>query len=120
LHPEVAFELERVPAAIGRMSAEEIMVAGPATVGQDWERTLARRGPAWLHVDLDALDEAVLPAVSYRQPCGLDWEAFVALVRPLLASEALVGLSVADFNPDLDADGAHARRVVDALARAVQ
>jgi arginase len=43
----------------------------------------------------------------------------VGLARPLLASEALVGVSVADFNPDLDGDGGHARRVVDALASAL-
>jgi arginase len=81
---------------------------------------LADRGPAWLHIDLDALDEAALPAVSYPQPRGLDWESFVALARPLLASDALVGTSVADFNPDLDEDGAHARRIVDALASALR
>jgi len=44
----------------------------------------------------------------------------VALAQPLLASDALVGASIADFNPDLDEDGAHARRVVDALASALQ
>jgi len=58
--------------------------------------------------------------VTYPQPLGLDWDAFVALARRLLASNALVGVSVADFNPDLDEDGRHARRVVDALAGALR
>ncbi|MGH3442467.1 MAG: arginase family protein, partial [Nitriliruptorales bacterium] len=120
LHPDVALELGRVPAAMARMSAEEVVATGPTTVGQRWERALADRGPAWLHLDLDALDEAALPAVTYPQPRGLDWDAFVALTRPLIASDALVGVSVADFNPDLDESGTHARRVVDALASAVQ
>jgi arginase len=88
--------------------------------GEAADMELGDRGPAWLHLDLDALDEAAHPAVSYPQPRGLDWDTFVALARPLLASDALVGASVADFNPDLDEDGAHARRVVDALARALQ
>ncbi len=99
--PDVAFELKRVPAAIARMSAEDIMAAGPAEAGIRWGRALGDRGPAWLHLDLDALDEAALPAVTYPQPGGLDWDAFVALARPLLASDALIGASVADFNPDL-------------------
>jgi arginase len=120
LHPDVALELGRVPAPIARMAAEEVAAVGPAEVGKRWARALADRGPAWLHLDLDALDEAALPAVSYPQPRGLDWDTFVALARPLLASDALVGASVADFNPDLDEDGAHARRVVDALASALQ
>lgn len=120
LHPDVALELGRVPAAIARMTAEEITTGDPSEVGKRWERALAGRGPAWLHLDLDALDEAALPAVTYPQPRGLDWDAFVALTRPLMASDALVGVSVADFNPDLDEDGAHARRVVDALGSALR
>jgi len=120
LHPDVALELGRVPAVIARMTAEEVAAAGPTEVGKRWERAFADRGPAWLHLDLDALDQAALPAVTYRQPRGLDWDAFVALARPLLASDALAGVSVADFNPDLDEDGTHARRVVDALANALR
>ncbi len=50
---------------------------------------------------------------------GLDRDAFVALVRPLVASDALVGISVADFNPDLDEGGKYARRVVGAVATAM-
>lgn len=120
LHPDVALELGRVPVAIARMTAEDVTVAGPTEVGHCWERAFANRGPTWLHLDLDALDEAALPAVTYPQPSGLDWDAFVGLAQPLLASDALVGVSVADFNPDLDEDGRHARRVVDALASALQ
>jgi arginase len=120
LHSDVALELGRVPAQTARVSAEEIAAQGPARVAQRWEAALAARGPAWLHLDLDALDEAELPAVTYPQPRGLDWDGFEALARGFLASEALVGLSVADFNPDLDDDGSHARRVVDSLARALE
>ena len=71
--------------------------------------------PAWLHLDLDVLDEGVLPAVTYPQPLGLDWDDLVALIRPLVAAPNLLGVSVADFNPDRDADGIHAARIVKAL-----
>ena len=120
LHPDVARELERVPAVISRMTAEEIVAGGASGVGERWASALSGRGSAWLHLDLDALDEAALPAVTYTQPNGLGWDSLVALARPLLASQALVGISVADFNPDLDHDGVHARRVVQALAEIVR
>jgi arginase len=119
-HPDVELELSRVPTAITRVSAPEIEAAGPAGVGERWAGELAARGPTWLHLDLDALDESVLPAVTYPQPEGLGWDAFTDLARPLLASEALVGASVADFVPDLDPDGTLARRVVEALRRALE
>ena len=89
-------------------------------MGEHWASELSGSGSAWLHLDLDALDEAALPAVSYPQPDGLDWDSLVAIARPLLASQALVGISVADFNPDLDEEGVYARRVVQALAEIVR
>jgi arginase len=58
----------------------------------------------------------VLPAVSYPQALGLDWDQVVELVRPLAAAPNLLGLSVADFNPDRDTDGTHAAQVVEVLA----
>lgn len=117
LAPEGALELRRVPAAIGQMTADKI-ATDPAQAAHSWERALASRGPVWLHIDLDALDQAALPAVSYPQSHGLDWNAFKALIRPFLNSEALVGISVADYNPDLDPNGTHAQRIVDAFANA--
>ena len=46
---------------------------------------------------------------------GLDWDELIALVRPLVGAPNLLGVSVADFNPDGDPDGVYAAGVVDAL-----
>lgn len=59
-------------------------------------------------MDVDILDEAILPAVSYPQPGGTDWHQLASLLRPALAGPGLVGLSVADLVPPLDPDGTHA------------
>jgi arginase len=114
LHPDVARENARVDPAIHALTAPEVRERGAALVGTDAAARLAGR-PAWLHIDLDVLDERVLPAVSYPQALGLDWDDLVGLARPLFAAPNLLGVSVADFNPDRDADGTHAGRVVEAL-----
>jgi arginase len=114
LDPDVARENARIDPAIQAVTAPEVRERGAARVGAEAAARLADR-PAWLHLDLDVLDEGVLPAVSYPQPLGLDWDELVALARPLVATPNLLGISVADFNPDLDADGTHAARVVEAL-----
>jgi arginase len=114
LHPDVARENARLDPDIHALTAPEVREGGAARVGTDAAARLAER-PAWLHLDLDVLDDGVLPAVSYPQPLGLDWDELVALLRPLVAAPNLLGVSVADFNPDRDADGAHAARVVEAL-----
>ena len=114
LHPDVARENARVDPAIHALTAPEVRERGAALVGTDAAARLAGR-PAWLHIDLDVLDERVLPAVSYPQALGLDWDDLVGLARPLFAAPNLLGVSVADFNPDRDADGTHAGCVVEAL-----
>jgi arginase len=114
LHPDVARENARIDPAIHALTALEVRERGADRMGEDAAARFAGR-PAWLHIDLDVLDEGVLPAVSYPQPLGLDWDELVALVRPLVVAPRLLGVSVADFNPDRDADGTHAMRVVETL-----
>ena len=115
LHPDVARENARLDPAIHALTAPEVRERGPDRIGSDAAARLAGR-PAWLHLDLDVLDESTLPAVSYPQPLGLDWEELVALLRPLVAAPNLLGVSVADFNPDHDPDTIHAPRIVEELA----
>jgi len=114
LAPDAARENARIDPAIFALTAPQLRERGADRVGSAAAARLAER-PAWLHLDLDVLDESVLPAVTYPQSLGLDWNELSALVRPLVAAPNLVGMSVADFNPDRDPDGAHAARVVDAL-----
>ena len=118
-HPDVARENARLDPAIHALTAPAVREHGPDRVGNEAAARLVGR-PAWLHLDLDVLDESVLPAVSYPQPLGLDWDEFVALARPLAAAPNLVGVSVADFNPDRDPGGIHAARIVEALVLLLQ
>lgn len=114
-HADAAEENARLDPAIAALTAPEVRERGPAAVGAWAAGRLAER-PTWLHLDLDVLDEAALPAVSYPQPSGLEWAELAELARPLLAATNLLGVSIADFNPDRDAEGDQARRVVDELA----
>jgi arginase len=74
-------------------------------------------GPAgfWIHLDVDVLDEASMPAVDYHLPDGLTWEELTAVLRTTLASGHATGLDITIFNPTLDPDGRVARSLVDAL-----
>jgi arginase len=79
------------------------------------DRLVAQAGRLWVHFDVDVLDEAAMPAVTYPQPGGLDWAEVVALLRPLLAAPQIIGLSIADFTPSRDADGSSLRSLKQAL-----
>jgi arginase len=114
LHPDVAAERERVPREVLQLDAPAVRKLGPAAAA---EQALARvGGEPWLHLDLDALDAAELPAVSYPLAEGLDWGQLERLLAPLIAAGVL-GVSVADLNSDLDPDGTYAARIAELLAR---
>ena len=71
----------------------------------------------WIHVDCDALDDAVMPAVDYRLPGGLTWGELEAVIGIAFDSKQAVGLEITIFNPALDSDGSIAHSLVRCLAR---
>jgi arginase len=73
----------------------------------------------WIHVDCDALDDDVMPAVDYRLPGGLTWSELETLIQLAVATGHVVGIEVTIFNPSLDGDGSLARALVGCLGRAL-
>jgi len=69
----------------------------------------------WVHFDVDALGDAIMPAVDYRYPGGLSWDEVEQILGGLLTKGAL-GLEVTIFNPRLDPDGNLTRRLRDLIA----
>jgi arginase len=81
------------------------------------ERALDR---AWLHIDLDVLDESVMPAVDSPGSPGLDFAQLASLAGALVASGRIVGLTVAIYDPERDPRAAHAQPIVAMLASALE
>ncbi len=71
----------------------------------------------WIHIDCDALDDALMPAVDYRLPDGLTWEELESVIRLAVDSGRAVGVEITIFNPALDSDGSIAQALVSCLAR---
>ena len=76
-------------------------------------------GRFWLHLDVDVLDEVVMPATDYLMRGGLDWDELHALLGPLGASPALAGASLGCLNPEKDPDGSFTEATCVALERAL-
>jgi arginase len=73
----------------------------------------------WIHFDVDALDDAIMPAVDYRQPGGLSWSEAREILGVAMASRRAAGIDVTIFNPSLDPSGDIARSLVDMIAGAL-
>jgi arginase len=74
----------------------------------------------WFHIDVDVLDDSIMPAVDYRMAGGLSWDELILAISSARNSSRLIGMQVTIFNPALDSDGAIAANLVDALAAALR
>jgi arginase len=70
----------------------------------------------WIHLDVDVLDDSIMPAVDYRLGGGgLSFSELSELLRILVGSDRAVGMDITIFNPLLDFDGLITRRFVSSL-----
>ncbi|QNF31560.1 arginase family protein [Adhaeribacter swui] len=73
---------------------------------------IAKTDGFWLHLDVDVLDDAVMPAVDSRTPDGLSYPELDRLLTPLIASNKLAGLQITILDPDLDPTGQYTQEFV--------
>jgi arginase len=66
----------------------------------------------WLHIDVDVLNDSVMPCVDSRTPDGLTYSEFNELTSYLFQSEKLSGLEITILDPDLDPTGQYTKEFV--------
>jgi arginase len=107
--------------AITVVDAPEVHEGGAASALGKALAAVTRPGVEgfWVHLDVDVLDDDLMPAVDYRHPGGLSWDEAGQILRGLLRASGARGLEVTIFNPRLDSDGSHARQLCDLIADVV-
>ena len=72
-----------------------------------------------LHLDLDAIAQEEFPAVNVPDSGGLSLADVQASLNEFAKQKNLLALDVAQYNPDKDADGSAAKKIVDLLVEAL-
>ncbi|WP_224362040.1 arginase family protein [Hyalangium versicolor] len=108
--------------AIEQITVHAFQKEGVAQIADRILRRLIDRklDRAWLHVDLDILDQKVMPAVDSPGSPGLTYAELTTLLRTLLASRRIAGLNIAIYDPDLDPHGTHASNIVACVASGLE
>jgi len=65
----------------------------------------------WVHVDMDVLDPAVMPAVDAPEPGGIAFPELELLLAGLVDTPDCLGVEITVYDPDYDPDGAFAREI---------
>jgi arginase len=72
-----------------------------------------------LHLDLDVIAQEEFPSVVVPGSGGLDFGDVRAALKEIARHKNLVGLDVAQFNPDKDTNGDCAKKIVDLLVESL-
>jgi len=72
-----------------------------------------------LHLDTDIIAQEEFPAVNVPGSGGLSFEEVRQALREVVSQKMLLGLDVAQYNPDRDTDGSGAQRLVALLVDAL-
>ena len=115
--PEQEF-LSKSP--LRRVPAEEIKSKGAGAAAAEALAHLHTNTREFvLHLDLDVIAEEDFPAVDVPGSGGLSFENVRAALSEVLRNKNLLGLDVAQYNPDKDPDGSGAKKLVDLLVEAL-
>lgn len=91
---------------------------------QELDKSLLRRfdrpeiDGIWIHLDADALDPTVITAVPHPLADGLAPPELVGVLRTLIGTGKVEGMSIANVMPEQDTDGRQAVIIADVLAEA--
>jgi arginase len=69
----------------------------------------------WVHVDMDVLDPAVMPAVDAPEPGGIAFPELELLLSGLVDTPDCLGVEITVFDPDYDPDGSYAHEITAAI-----
>jgi arginase len=128
--PDVTlFGLERVDApeqefldrsAVRHVSAADVRARGAEEAARlTLSRMHADARQVVLHLDTDVIAQEEFPAVNVPGSGGLSFSEVRAALTEFVKNPNLLGLDVAQYNPDKDPDGSGAKRLVDLLVEAL-
>jgi arginase len=97
--------------------AADIQFKGPMRAAQEAISHMhAEAHDFVLHLDTDVIAQEDFPAVNVPGSGGLGFEDVRAALLEFAKHKNLLGLDVAQYNPEKDTDGSAAKKLVDLLA----
>jgi arginase len=109
------YRLDLQAAGVAYRAVPQLRVDGAGRTAQWAREHLTDCVGFWLHLDVDVLDPAVMPAVDAPDDGGIAYAELELLMAGLVSAPACLGMEVTVFDPDYDPDGAYARELVGSL-----
>ncbi|MBO0869536.1 MAG: arginase family protein [Micromonosporaceae bacterium] len=109
------YRLDLQAAGVAFRAVPQLRGEGAGRTAQWAREQLSECMGYWVHLDVDVLDPAVMPAVDAPDEGGIAYAELELLIAGLVATEDCLGLEVTVFDPDYDPEGGYGRELVEAL-----
>jgi arginase len=109
------YRLDLQAAGVAYRAVPQLRGDGAGKTAQWAREHLADCMGYWLHVDVDVLDPAVMPAVDAPDDGGIAYAELELLISNLVSTPDCLGMELTVFDPDYDPDGGYARELVASL-----
>ncbi|MBY8873361.1 arginase family protein [Micromonospora sp. PLK6-60] len=110
------YRLDLQAAGITTRPVPALRAEGAARTAQWAHEQLADCAGYWVHIDVDVLDPAVMPAVDAPDPGGIAFAELEILLAGLVDTPHCLGVELTVFDPDYDPDGSYAAEIVNTVA----
>ncbi|MFC0503104.1 arginase family protein [Micromonospora costi] len=109
------YRLDLQAAGILTRPVPALRAEGAARTAQWAHEQLADCAGYWVHIDVDVLDPAVMPAVDAPDPGGIAFAELEILLAGLVDTPHCLGVELTVFDPDYDPDGSYAAEIVNTV-----
>ncbi len=109
------YRMDLKAAGIQFRTVPQIRAEGPGRSAAWAYQELGEVDGFWVHVDVDVLDPAAMPAVDAPDPGGIAFVELEQMIANLVERPTCLGVEVTVFDPDYDPDGRYAAQVVDTV-----
>jgi arginase len=109
------YRLDVQAAGFSVRPAPVLRAEGASRTAQWAREQLADCAGYWLHIDVDVLDGAIMPAVDAPTHGGIAFAELELLIAGLVNTPHCLGMEVTIFDPDHDPQGSYAALVVETL-----
>ncbi|WP_435207265.1 arginase family protein [Micromonospora sp. bgisy143] len=109
------YRLDLQAAGITTRPVPALRAEGAARTAQWAHEQLADCAGYWVHIDVDVLDPAVMPAVDAPDPGGIAFAELEILLAGLVDTPHCLGVELTVFDPDYDPDGSYAAEIVNTV-----
>ena len=73
-----------------------------------------------IHLDVDVLNDNIMPAVDSRENDGLNYPEFITILTRLLSSPKSIGIEITILDPNLDIEGKYTTAFVSNFVKVIE